>query len=321
MLPAVAISPAKAASKVVVLILVAMQAVPLVWAHLDGVRLDLGAELDVPPAQRYAAARRWADVLLPGAAAITFLAGRADGITVYTTPVAIQPGGGHLIQRRDERRRGMLAGLAFAWCTLAALAGTPTYDAASHVIAVCSSLRGEGGSIPLSALPGEGGAFRLGVGTAHHLLDKPDDVRVETITLERMAARIFHDNRILIDMLLSDESAFSDDMKDWAAQVAAPPLNEIPGSLLSTVPIMSDSRLDSLCFPKIGAAAKLAWVPRMPHQPSAPEGACPRRAADLMPSYVWARVERWLYRTLDDLICIRDKGWERSVSVHAHLPW
>lgn len=56
----------------VVVLLVAMQLVPLVWAYTDGVRL-IGAELDISAAQRYTVARRWMGALVPGAAAVTFL--------------------------------------------------------------------------------------------------------------------------------------------------------------------------------------------------------------------------------------------------------
>ncbi|KAL1530135.1 hypothetical protein AB1Y20_001051 [Prymnesium parvum] len=113
----------------------------------------------------------------------------------------------------------------------------------------------------------------------------------------------------LTSALLGDSSEFSLDMQEWAAQISAPPLNEIPTGLLDSSPVFADRRLDRLTFPPVYKPPKLGWPPRIrPSQPLPQPYVCPRRAADLMPSDTWRRVERWLSRTLDDLICIRDEG-------------
>lgn len=63
-----------------------------------------------------------------------------------------------------------------------------------------------------------------------------------------------------------------------------------------------------LSFPEDYRPPNLSWVPRKPRQFTGEVEHCPRRAADLMPEATWRRVERWLQRSLDDLICIRDFG-------------
>lgn len=119
-----------------------MQLVPLVWAHTNGIRV-LGVELDVSSAHRYTLARRWADALVPGAAVVTFMAGRAGDLYAYAAPVAIHPPANLVATSLSARRRLRRAGVAFAWLSIAALVGEPLHEAAAHAMAFCSSLRGE----------------------------------------------------------------------------------------------------------------------------------------------------------------------------------
>lgn len=128
------------------------------------------------------------------------------------------------------------------------------------------------------------------------------------VTLERLASLILLDNNVLSSELLGDSSELAGDMHDWAAQLSMPTLDEIPKGLLSRVPVYSDSRLDRLPFPGISAPPTLPWPPKSQRQRSLTTDICPGRARDLMPERVWQRVEHWLTRTLEDLICIRDAG-------------
>lgn len=107
---------------------------------------------------------------------------------------------------------------------------------------------------------------------------------------------------------MADEGDLAQDMHDWAAQVSMPPLSEIPEGLLDRTPNFSDHRLNQLTFPPIHDPLALAWPPKPPRQPPLPPELSPRRAPDVMPHEVWRRVERWLLRTLKDLVCIRDEG-------------
>lgn len=291
----------------VLLIVVAMQLVPVVWAHTSGVRV-LGADLDLSAGHRYSIARQWAESLVPGAAAITFLAGRRGGTHAYVVPVAVSPRGHAVATSPTARRRLALAGVTFAWLSVAALICTPVHEVVSHAVAICTSLRGEDGTVPHAALPGGGGGFRIGVTGVSSLVDAPDGLPVSRTSLEHLASRIFYDNNVLSAALLDDTSDFAADMRDWAAQISVPPLAEIPSGLLKNYPVFSDSRLDRLAFPPTPRTPTLEWPPLMPLQREPPTGVCPRRARDLMPPAVWRRVERWLYRTLGDLICIRDEG-------------
>ena len=292
-----------------VLIIVCMQMMPLIWACTDGVRV-LGAELDVPISSRYAAARRWADALVPGAGAITFLAGRSadGGMPVYVAPISYSPPADRVARSASARRRLVAAGVRFAWLSVAALAGTVVHHAAAQAVFAADSLRSEFGQLPQMALPSAGGAFRLGVTGVRSLVDVPEGLPSAFTALEAAASRMFYDTRLLTEALLADGSDMAADMHDWAAQSAAPPLAEVPSELLESLPAFTDERFDQVAFPAVPPPRQKAWVPRMPRQRPAVSGRCFRRAADLMPARVWRRVERWLHRTLVDLVCIRDHG-------------
>ncbi|KAL1519222.1 hypothetical protein AB1Y20_003481 [Prymnesium parvum] len=284
-----------------------MQLVPLVWAHTNGVRI-LGANLEIPAAHKYVMAREWADLIVPGAATVTFLAGRIASTHVYAAPVALSPRQEAVAMHEDTRLRMQRAGVAFAWLSLAALVGTPLYETVSHAVLLCGCLRSEMSEVPLGILPGQGGSYRLGVTGVTSLIDSPDGIRATSTSLEQLASRVFHDNNLLITGLLADTSEYAADMKDWAAQIAVPPLAEVPSDLFQRSPVFADARLDHLAYPVIPKPPHLEWPPRMPQQRKQSALHCPRRARDLMPIETWRRVERWLLMTLEDLICIRDQG-------------
>ena len=121
-----------------------MQYVPLVYAHLDGFRL-LGAQLCTPlrSSQLHLAAR-WAETYVRGASMTTFLVGRyAAAASLFSSPVASVPVAEQIVRDPATRRRLLRqGGAAFAWMTLAALAGTPVAEIAGRAVAACGVLRG-----------------------------------------------------------------------------------------------------------------------------------------------------------------------------------
>ena len=125
-----------------ILFFVAMQAVPLVFAPLNGLDV-VGAELHLPTHRRMALtiAARWADHAI-SATSSTFLVGEyAGGARLITSPIDLRPPETDIVRTSTERRRRLGAGARFAWCTLAALAGTLVYDPAARTLAACSALR------------------------------------------------------------------------------------------------------------------------------------------------------------------------------------
>ena len=97
-------------------------------------------------------------------------------------------------------------------------------------------------------------------------------------------------------------------MAEWAAQIAPPPLAELPTGILDRLPSFDTSRFDTVAFPRIPPPHRLPWMPRAPRQPPPPAGFCPRSPSDLMPAWRWRGVERWLFMHLADMVCIRDQG-------------
>lgn len=82
-------------------------------------------------------------------------------------------------------------------------------------------------------------------------MDAPSDLnRVTRTSLEELAERIFHENNLLIEQLLAETGEAAEDMKDWAAQVAVPPLAEIPEGLLQSIPVFT-VMLVSIAWPTL----------------------------------------------------------------------
>ena len=288
-----------------VLILVAMQAAPLVLACADGMRV-IGFDLDLVAAHRLTMATRTAEALVPGAAAVTYLAGRlADGrgASVFTAPLAHEPPPERVVRTPGQRRRLLArAGAVAAWMTLAALQGTPVGSAASCAVWACDALRSEVGEMPTGALPGQVGHFRFGVTDVVSLVGQARMAPAPT-SLESMFARSVHEGCLLRDVLVEAGDPY---LTDWAAQICPPEMTEYPAGLLDTPPSFTDRRLAELPFPPLREPPKRARLPLMPRQEAIDH--CVSSPAQLMPGRVWARVTRWLQATVDDLECVERLG-------------
>ena len=295
-------------SATLVLVMVSMQAVPLVWACTDGMRV-LGAELAIPRPSRYAVAKRWAELMLPGAGAVTYLGGRAtSGAQIYVAPTAYLPPQGAVATTPASRRKLQAAGRRMAWLSVAAMAGTATFELLSHAAFACAGLRGDTGALPLSALPGSDAAFRFGVTSVRSLVQAPADLPISPTRLDSVLARCFQQGRYLADLLTSDGSVDCDYLAEWAEQIVPPPLSEIPHGILDRLPSFDTPRYDGIALPAIPAPRKLDWLQRMPQQPPMPREHCIRSPEQLMPHWRWRAVQRWLMIMLADLVCVRDLG-------------
>lgn len=291
---------------------VCMQFTPLVWAYTDGLRV-IGAELVFKPGLKARMARQWADVLWAGASTLTVLAGRdPDTDThIFAIPTGRLPLAHTVAHTVAARRRMQRTGVVCAWLSLASLAGTAVVDAATRAVFAFASLRGVYESSDQAITSLEEGQFRMGVTQVSHLVDMPLDLAQWSGAAGSATHRMLRQSNILAQALLEDASGHSDYLGECrVAQIKSPPMDEVANGLWEQLPVFSDPRFGQLSYPSIPAPWAKPWIPRMPKQPMARLDRCVRHTADLMPRITWRRVEGWLHRTLDDLICIRDNGTE-----------
>ena len=301
---AFAIDATRLTASCVVLVMVALQTVPLVLAYLDGFRL-VGFDLAVRPVHAVAAAEQLAEVIIEGAGPTTFTAGRTDnyrGATVFTSPVAYTPPPAAVAATVSDRHRRRRAGQAVAWVTLAALAGTPAGAISACAVWAASALSTEVGAIPTLALPGAGGVFRFGVTAIASLVDRPA-VPLQPTHAEATLMRSIQEGGLLRDLLLDTHEQY---FADWAARIQPPEMAEFPAGLLDHVTSFTDASMGRLPFPRTRPTPRRARTPRKPKQ--LPTDLCPRSARDILYDHEWRRAMRWVTDTANDLACIRDLG-------------
>ena len=280
---AMLLTAAQLSSACIVLLLVCMQATPLLWACTSGSRV-VGAEFALPAASCYALARRWAESMLPGAGSVTFLGARhaVGKALVYVSPTAFAPPPAIVARTPAARRRLAASGVQMAWMSAKALAGVAIFDVAAHALFACSALRGPMGDLPGGALPGADATFRFGVTAVRSLVERPAHLPTEPTPLESAMGRCFQEARYLNDLLMSDDSVDCDYLAGWAAQIRPPELSEFPAAVLGSLPTFASAHFDSVAMPAIAAPPTLAWLERKPRQALPPSALCPRRASDLM---------------------------------------
>lgn len=216
-----------------ILMLVCMQFTPLVWAFTDGIRV-LGAELVIKPGVKARLARQWAELLIAGASALTVLAGRdpATDTHVYAISTNCAPAVRSVARSASCRRQMQRAGVICAWMTLASLAGTPIVEVATRAIFALASLRDSYGSADNALALLDDGSFRMGVTRLSHLVDVPLEMPQSSSTANTAAYRIIQQSNLLAQALLEDASEHADYLGEWAAQVKAPPMDEVAEGLL-----------------------------------------------------------------------------------------
>ena len=290
------------------LFFVAMQATPLVFAPLNGLEV-VGAELHLPTHRRMALAiaTRWADHAIADVSS-TFLVGEyAAGARLITSPIDLRPPEHKVVRTASERRRRLSLGVRFAWCTLAALAGTVAYDPAARTLAACSALRcpvphlADAMALGHRSLP----RFDIGVFATRPMVDQIPDLPTLALAPAAVLSRMQQHARALADRL---RAAGDEESHFWADVIRPEELQDVPPDLLTHLPSFEDARLDQLLLtPPYVPPHRPRLLPKPPQRPIH-IGHCPRSAVDLMLPRSARRWRSWLGRTLADLVCMRDLG-------------
>ena len=297
-------------SDCIILCIVAMQTVPLIYAYLNGYSL-LGAVLQ-PPAPRcagLAVATRWAEHAIQ-ATSSTFLVGEYEkGARLFAAPLNYQPPLADVVRTPTQRRHLARSGVACAWCTLGALAGCLAYDAGGRAASACSAMRGPVSALADSVIFGHPrlSTFSVGVFTASPMVDLPDPFGTTLSSVEDALAFDWHAARTLKEHLF-ELSREDEDLGLWAQKIQPPQLQDMPEGFLNNLPSFDDARLVGLPFEPDYEPPALARLLPKPAQPPLPDGVCARSVFDLMPDHVARKVRRWLWLSLEDLICMRDHG-------------
>ncbi|MDP6945853.1 MAG: hypothetical protein QF464_17010, partial [Myxococcota bacterium] len=297
---------------VVMLCFVIMQTAPLILASLNGFEI-IGADFrrSTHRSIGLAVATRWAEAAIGGSSS-TFLVGDyRDGARLFAAPVNFQPHPSQIVRTPAQRARRTRLGCGLAWCTLAALAGTISYDPVARAAAACSALCGPVEYLADSTICGHAllPTFSFGAFRSRPLVDSPLDLPILNTAPDRAVQRGWGEARLLQQRIQEVSLATGDDdLLLWGQAITPQELQDIPPENFANLPSFDNPRLDQLAFTPIHEPPRLARLQSKPQQPPAPVGRCPRSAADLMPPEVYARVERWFHDSIADLVCMRDHG-------------
>lgn len=291
-----------------VLFMVAMQTVPLVFAALNGYEV-VGAEFHIPTHRKLALgiATRWVETAI-NAPSATFLAGEYKGGTrLLASPLDINPPQSQIVRTAAERRRRVAAGVTFAWCTIAALAGTIAGDPAARAVAACSALRAPVDRLADSAAFGHPRltSFSFGAFATRPLVDRLIGMDVASSPAQLALEADWGSARWLAERLR--DRGHDEDLL-WLDRIRPPELQDVPADFFQRLPTFSDARLDGLPFTAPYTPPLLAKLLPRPTQPRPIGLHCPRSAFDLMPPWTERRMRTWFGSMLSDLVCIRDYG-------------
>jgi len=282
-------------ANVVVLCFIIMQTAPLILAMLNGFEV-IGADLRQTTHRSIglALATRWAERAI-GATTSTFLVGEyAEGARLFAAPVNIEPPPSQVVGTPAQRVRQARAGCGLAWCTLAALAGTISYDPAARAAAACSALCGPVEYLADAAICGHPllASFSFGAFRSCPLVDSPQGLPVSSTAPELALQQAWGEARLLSQRIHEEGTRLLDfDLLDWGHSIKPAELQDIPRELFEHLPSFDDPRLDQLAFTPIREPNRIARLQRKPVQLPVPIGRCPRSAADLMPPLIYQRVE------------------------------
>ena len=291
-----------------VLMFVAIQTVPLVFASLNGVEV-VGVQFQVPTHRRLALtiASRWADAAISDRSS-TFLVGEyGAGVSLFTSPLDLNPPRAQVARTPSQRRRMFQAGVAAAWCTVAALAGTVVYDPAARAAAACSALRCPVPHMVDAVALGHRRleTFTVGAFSTRPMLDRLTDLPTVRSAPELALARMAEHALALTRRLRAqgdEESVY------WSDVIRPEELQDVPPGFFDALPTFSDARLDLLPLVDPPKPKDLARLLLRPVQPPAPSGRCPRSPLDLMTPSAERRYRSCMDSTLADLVCIREQG-------------
>ena len=293
---------------------VAMAAVPLVLAYADGVTL-LGCELPLPTGfSGLRAVQGWLQAAA-FARLVAFPVGRyRDGPEIIAVPVPASVAGAPIALVSQHRLSASAAGKALLWCSLAALAGCPSLDAASRAVAgVCCFAR------PVSLLSSEIPQVTAGFGDFYFgrtkLMPLVPSYTLATSLVTPLAEALraaWTGEALLREALLDASGPGSDDLHSWAPRILPLDLESLPPELLRALPDFSAGDLASLAFTPVYLPLTTTWLMREPPRPrrNAPVPLCPRTFMDLIGSpSKRMEVDQWMDLELNDLTIIaKDPG-------------
>ena len=293
----------------VLLLFICVLGQPLVYAHLNGFTV-YGATMPerLPRSRCLAAAQGWSELVCETVHHALMVGEYVGGARLIATPVAFAPIVGQVCRTRTQRRSWLAAGTAFAWCTLAALTGSPIADAAARALVATEAFVKPVAMLADFASAGTLPAleFRAGASPATSMLRRPYLDGEESPPAWRALAHAERSGKLLRERL----NALSDDplLAGWVDRISPFDPADVPPDLLASLPDFRDERLDDVLFTPVPPPLVTAWLPLPPRQPPAPPGApaCVRSAAAMLLPWCAKRVDRWLNSTLHDLVHIRD---------------
>ena len=123
-----------AAQTAAVLIFVCVLVQPLVYAHVNGfTAIGVSPPARTTRALTMKAIQKICSSMWGVASVIAFMVGEyAGGVRLFTAPADFAPLAASVCHTSAQRKAKLAAGVTFAWCTVTALSGTATFDAASR---------------------------------------------------------------------------------------------------------------------------------------------------------------------------------------------
>ena len=296
-----------ATAAAVLLVYVCVLGQPLVYAHMDGFTMH-GVELpeEVARSSCMPMVQRWVEAVTV-TTHYAFLVGEyIAGARLFTAPLELAPDPRKVVRTAAQRRRLSLAGVAFAWCTLAALSGLPASDAAWRAVTAVNTF-----VKPVSQLADAPAAdghaiFRFGATPTRSLLRQPLLENEASPPLWAALARLEKADKALLAGLAAEAG---DPLLDgWAERVTPFDATSIPSSLMDALPDFEDTALDTVLLSAVRPPIETPWMPVPPLQSPPPldTPSCPRSPIALLLPEAQEAVRRWLLATLEDLVSVRD---------------
>ena len=279
---------------------------PLVLAHLDGFTA-VGLHASGPTRSAMLGQIKVLCAVLVTAAHMIFMIGQyLAGAKLFAAPVDFAPEPCTVCRSGAQRLAWLARGTTFAWCTLAALQGTPLSDAASRAFATTEMFRGPATSLPDAA--SDGVQFDFGASSAQSVAHRPADER--TAPAWSALQRMLKQDEALVNSLLESVAGGDSLLDGWAERVQPLDASSVPRELLEHAPSFDDDRLDGIPLSPPPAPLRLPWLPRPPQQrPASPPHApaCPTILGMIPSEEARAKVELWFQDALGDLTSIRDQ--------------
>lgn len=294
-----------AAQCTAVLIYITILAQPLLFAHINGFS-TLGVQFPSAPKRSVAtkSIQRLCDQMW-NYKLYTFMVGlHSMGWQLFTAPAHFTPPEAAICRTRAQRLRWLAAGVGFAWCTLAAVSGTPVGEAASQAFLAAQCFMDAPST--LSGPPGgQHALFSVGATHTTSMLGVPSLCYANSPSAQSALQRMHAQDTRLKDLLLSAVE-HAPELDGWLERIRPAPLEEIPDSLITRLPDFTDPALSLVELPAAPLPYQLPWMALPPLQrlPGPDTPFCPR-IQDLITPGAQNAMQRWLQHQLSDLIELR----------------